>query len=42
MRGAILPNGFSRLSPEVFCHFHYIIRVTPKPLKALEGQALSD
>jgi hypothetical protein len=41
MRGAILPNGFSRLPPEVFCHFHYIIGVTSKPVKALEGKALA-
>jgi hypothetical protein len=28
--------------PEVFCHFHYIIGVALKPVKALERQAFSD
>ena len=42
MRGAILPNGFSRLPPEVVCRFHDIIGVALKPVKALEGQTFSD
>jgi hypothetical protein len=44
MRGAILPNDFSRLPPKVFCRFDHIIRVAPvipKPLNPLEGQSLS-